>query len=338
MIRAAVHLAERFDLPDMLSNAAIALLVGRTNRVLQASGPGATAQFARDMQGFAVAEHAEAANAQHYEVPAAFFQNVLGPHMKYSSCHYGAARNLAEAEAEALVLTAAHAALEPGQRILELGCGWGSLSLFMAERFRDARILAVSNSRSQRAHIMEQARRLGLGNVEVVAADINRFDPGERFDRIVSVEMFEHLSNWAAILRRARGWLEPDGRLFLHVFAHERTPYRFDHGNKADFIARHFFTGGIMPSHALIGEFANSFGVEAEWRWGGEHYARTARDWLANYDKNRGAIAEVLQDVYGRDAAIWRRRWRLFFLATAGLFGHESGQPWGVSHYRLKPT
>ncbi len=167
---------------------------------------------------------------------------------------------------------------------------------------------------------------------------MNEFATDARFDRIVSVEMFEHMSNWRGLLGRARGWLRPDGRLFLHVFSHRDQPYRFDPEDKADWIAQHFFTGGIMPSHGLIRQFPELFEVEAEWRWNGRHYRRTAQDWLANYDRHEDAIGRVLRDTYGADAGLWRRRWRLFFLATAGLFGFEDGSEWGVSHYRLAPA
>jgi cyclopropane-fatty-acyl-phospholipid synthase len=337
MIAAATALAERLPLPDAITRAAIQFLVSRTDRSLRAK-TSATEEFAREMPGFRIAEYAEAANTQHYEVPAAFFRLVLGPHMKYSSCYYEAGDTLASAERRALDLTVQHANIADGQRILELGCGWGSLSLFMAELLPGAEIVAISNSASQRAHIEAQQRMRALTNLRVVTADINTFDPGQRFDRIVSVEMFEHLSNWHEIFARAKTWLRPEGRMFLHVFSHDHSPYRFDHGSRADFIARHFFTGGIMPSHALASQFSESFIVDDCWRWSGRHYERTARDWLANYDANRAAILDVLRDVYGADAALWHRRWRLFFLATAGLFGYRDGGPWGVSHYRLRPT
>lgn len=336
MIAAGIRLAERLPLPDALARGAIRLLVARTDRGLRRLDAQATEAFARDMAGWAIAEHTDAANAQHYELPASFFAHVLGPHMKYSSCFYAPGDRLASAEERALALTAGHARLRDGQRILELGCGWGSLSLWMAERYPGAQILAVSNSASQKAHIMMKAGERGLRNLTVHTADINVFEPEATFDRIVSVEMFEHLSNWRAILQRMRFWLVPEGRAFLHVFSHEAAPYRFDHRNQHDFIAQHFFTGGIMPSHDLIGQFDDCFAIEKEWRWNGTHYAATARDWLANYDANRASILPVLSDVYGSEAAIWDRRWRLFFLATAGLFGYRGGMPWGVSHYLLR--
>ena len=291
------------------------------------------------MAAFPIAEHTEAANAQHYEVPAAFFAEVLGPRRKYSCCLYaGPETSLAEAEEAALAETCRHADLCDGQAILELGCGWGSLSLWMAERYPTARITAVSNSGSQRAFIERSARERALTNLRVITDDMNVFVPTARFDRIVSVEMFEHMANWVALLGRVRGWLRPDGRLFLHVFAHTTSPYRFDRRQRADWIAQHFFTGGIMPSQNLIRHFGDLFTTEAEWRWDGTHYARTARDWLERFDAHLPAIRPLLRDVYGAEARLWERRWRLFFLATEGLFGHAGGASWGVSHYLLRPA
>jgi cyclopropane-fatty-acyl-phospholipid synthase len=286
-----------------------------------------------------IAEHPQAANAQHYELPASFFAHALGPAKKYSCCFYeDGAADLGEAEISALEATVRRAELRDGQRILELGCGWGSLSLFMASRYPAARITAVSNSASQRAFISSEAARRGFGNLEVVTADMNAFATQERFDRIVSVEMFEHMANWRALLARIRAWLAPDGALFIHIFTHRRAAYRFDHGDNSDWIAQHFFTGGIMPSQGLIRQFADLFTVEREWRWSGANYQRTALDWLANFDARGNEIDAILSDVYGAEARLWRRRWRLFFLATAGLFGDSAGAEWGVGHYRLRPT
>ncbi len=335
----AGRLVESTPLPDPLTRLGIAALVGRTRRGLSRLPAASEARFAAEMAGFPIAEHAERANEQHYELPPAFFELTLGPRRKYSCGFYDReGATLAEAELSALEATMAHAGLTDGQRILELGCGWGSLTLFMAERLPGAAITAVSNSAPQRAHIEAEARRRGLGNVRVVTADMNDFAPHARFDRVVSVEMFEHMANWRPLLERIRGWLEPDGRLFLHVFSHRSQPYRFDHGDPGDWIAQHFFTGGIMPSRGLIRHFPDLFAVEQEWNWNGRHYARTAMDWLANFDANRPAVDAVLREVYGRDADIWARRWRIFYLATAGLFGHAGGEEWGVSHYRLRPV
>ncbi|MCS0497723.1 cyclopropane-fatty-acyl-phospholipid synthase family protein [Ancylobacter sp. MQZ15Z-1] len=338
LIATAGRVAERLPLPDSLTRLGIDMLVGRTRRALAAQPPGTERRFAEEMAARPIAEHPERANDQHYELPPEFFALTLGPHRKYSCCLYDkGAATLAEAELHALEETCAHAGLEDGQRILELGCGWGSLSLFMAERFPAARIVAVSNSAPQRLHIEGEARARGLANLEVLTADMNAFDTRDMFERIVSVEMFEHMANWRALLERARGWLAPEGRLFLHVFTHRAVPYRFDHADEEDWIAQHFFTGGIMPSEGLVRCVSDSFAVEGEWRWSGRNYARTAEDWLARFDANRGRIDEVLRDVYGAEGGLWRRRWRLFYLATAGLFGHRGGEEWGVSHYLLRP-
>ncbi|MDU0343224.1 SAM-dependent methyltransferase [Bosea rubneri] len=329
---------EALPLPDSVSRLVIASLVGRTDRML-ASQPGNAAFFAREMAELPIALHTDAANAQHYEVPAAFFNQVLGPRRKYSCCYFAdPGDSLATAEDRALALSAEHAGLADGQDILELGCGWGSLSLWMAQAYPKARIVSVSNSASQRAFIEQRARERGLHNLRVITADMNDFAHGERFDRVVSVEMFEHMANWRTLLGRVHGWLKPDGRLFLHVFAHAQGCYRFEAGDNADWIARHFFTGGIMPCAALAHQFPDLFAVEAEWRWSGEHYRRTAEDWLANFDRNLPAIAPILRGVYGEEALLWQRRWRLFFLATSGLFGHAGGSSWGVNHYRLRPV
>ena len=333
----AARAVERTPIPDAVAKLGVGYLVGRARRQLDADRPDESL-FVRQMDQRPIAIATDDANRQHYELPAAFFALILGPRRKYSSCLYEGDASLADAEERALAETCAHAGLADGQQILELGCGWGALSLWMAEQYPASRITAVSNSASQRAFIEAEARRRGLGHLRVITADMNDFTIGAKFDRIVSVEMFEHMSNWRALLGRARDWLKADGRLFLHVFSHRSHAYGFDAADEADWIAQHFFTGGIMPSHGLIRQFSDLFEVEAEWRWSGAHYRRTALAWLANYDRNAAAIAEILREIYGDDWRTWRRRWRLFLLATAGLFGAERGAVWGVSHYRLGPT
>lgn len=339
IVASLLNQVERLPLPDSLLKFGVATLVGRTSRRLAREGGISDSDFVETMDDFPVAVHVEEANAQHYELPPAFFGLVLGPHRKYSCCLYDAAEiTLAQAELRSLEESAAHAELKDGQTVLELGCGWGSLSLFMAERYPASRIVSVSNSKPQRLHIEGEAARRGLANLTVITADMNNFAPSRRFDRIVSVEMFEHMSNWRELLKRARSWIEPDGRVFIHVFSHRDSSYRFDHGDNADWIAQHFFTGGIMPSHGLLRQFGGSFSVEQDWRWSGRNYERTALDWLRNFDANRDAVRKIFGEVYGADAQLWMRRWRLFFLATAGLFGYGGGSEWAVSHYRLKPT
>lgn len=332
----AIWAAERVPLPDSAIRAAIHRLCGRTAARLAEADYQSDAVFAQEMSVRAVAEHTDAANAQHYKIPAGFFAKVLGPNLKYSSCFFKDAEStLQEAEEEALRQTIEHADLADGQSILELGCGWGSLSLSVARQFPNASITAVSNSDSQRKFIEAAAAARGLRNLRVITQDMNVFDPKRQFDRIVSVEMFEHMMNWRELMTRVRSWLAPDGRFFMHVFTHRSGTYLFDQTDPHDWIGQHFFTGGVMPSHQLIRQYADLFEIEKEWRWSGVHYQRTARDWLANFDRNRTQIASILRPVYGSQTRLWMRRWRWFFLATAGLFGYAHGEEWGVSHYRL---
>ena len=329
-------LAERFPVPDSLVIAGIRRKVGETQRLLSTAAATDDA-FAADMMAHPIAEHPEEANAQLYELPPEFFKLALGPRRKYSSCLYPKGNEtLAEAEECALEETAVHADLRDGQEILELGCGWGSLSLWMARQFPNSPIVAVSNSNSQREFIEGEAAKRGLKNLAVITADMNGFDPDRTFDRIVSVEMFEHMMNWRALMTRVRGWLAPEGRFFMHIFSHRAGSYLFDRADREDWIAQHFFTGGVMPSHHLIRQYADLFAVEKEWRWSGAHYQRTALDWLERFDARRDEIEAILREVYGNDTGLWMRRWRWFFLATAGLFGYADGSEWGVSHYRMK--
>jgi cyclopropane-fatty-acyl-phospholipid synthase len=330
----AGRIAESVTVPDMVTRLGIGAMVGRTRRELAGAPAAAESNFARAMRQSPIARNTREANQQHYELPPEFFALCLGPQRKYSCCLYPTGREtLGEAEDAALAETVAHAQLADGQQILELGCGWGSLSLFMAQRYPAAQITAVSNSRPQRAAIEAMAQARGVRNLRVITADMNEFSIDQRFDRVVSVEMFEHMANWPALLERVRGWMRDEARLFLHVFSHRAVPYAFDHGDKADWIAQYFFTGGIMPSHGLLRQVADQFTIEQEFRWNGRHYERTALDWLANFDRNAAAIRPILRDVYGDGAKLWFRRWRIFFLATAGLFGSAAGEEWGVSHY-----
>lgn len=339
IIASTIQTFEQAPVPDAATRFFMNALVARTSRQFAKNGCDETAAFVRDMRALPIAVHTDIANTQHYEVPAEFFALTLGARRKYSCCFYESETStLDAAEAAALALTAERARLADGQRILELGCGWGSLSLWMAEAYPGAEITAVSNSHSQRAYIEKQAAKRNIENLQVITADAQAFKPDGHFDRLVSIEMFEHMANWGPLLARAKSWLKPDGLMFMHVFSHVTTPYRFDHNDPADWIGNYFFTGGLMPNHDLIKAFTESFTVTEDWRWSGAHYARTANDWLANFDRNSDEIMKMFKDVYGSDARIWHRRWRLFFLATATLFGYADGREWGVSHYLLKPT
>ncbi|MBR1225441.1 MULTISPECIES: cyclopropane-fatty-acyl-phospholipid synthase family protein [unclassified Bradyrhizobium] len=329
--------AERVPLPDVIIRAAIHRLCSRTATRLAIGNAESDAWFADEMAARAIAEYSDEATAQHHEVPSAFFALVLGPHRKYSSCFYREpATTLQEAEEEALRQTVGHADIADGQSILEFGCGWGSLSLWMARQFPHSEVTAVSNSASQRQFIEGEAGKRGLKNLRVVTSEMNLFDPQMQFDRIVSVEMFEHLLNWRELMSRIRSWLKPDGRFFMHIFTHRSGAYLFDRADGEDWVAQHFFTGGMMPSHHLIRQYSDLLEIEKEWRWSGLHYHRTAQDWLANFDLHREEIEAVLRPVYGGETALWMRRWRWFFLATSGLFGYADGSEWGISHYRMK--
>ena len=277
----------------------------------------------------------EAANEQHYELPAAFFSEVLGKHRKYSCCYWpDRGTTLDEAEEHSLALTAERARLADGQDILELGCGWGSLTTWMAERYPNARVTAVSNSHSQRQAITERLQALGRNNVRVITADINDFEPDRQFDRVVSVEMFEHVRNHRALFSRISRWLKPDGTLFAHVFCHRQAAYTFESTGPDDWLGRYFFTGGIMPSDDLFLHYQDDLRLVRRWRWSGEHYRRTAEAWLDNMDRARTSLRPLFAETYGQDAAkTWWIRWRVFFMSCAELFGYAKGSEWWVSHY-----
>jgi cyclopropane-fatty-acyl-phospholipid synthase len=329
--------AERVPLPDLVIRAAIQRLCSRAATRLASDDADSDAGFADEMAARAIVGLTGEANARHDEAPAAFFARVLGPNRKRSACFYKEPKStLQEAEEEALRQTVDHAELADGQSILELGCGWGSLSLWMARQFPRSEITAVTNSRAQGDYIGSEAAARGWKNLRVVTSDMKVFEPERQFDRIVSIEMFEQIMDWRELLTRVRSWSAPDGRVFMHIFTHRSGAYLFDRADPEDWIAQLFFTGRMMPSHHLIRQYADLFEVEKEWRWSGTHYQRTALDWLRNFDSNRGAIKATLRQVYGKDTSLWMRRWRWFFLATSGLFGYAGGSEWGVSHYRLK--
>jgi len=329
--------AGRVPLPDVIVRAAIHQLCSRSATRLATGNAESDAWLADEMAVRASAGHADQADLRRHEVPAEVFARLLGPNRKYSCCFYReAASTLQEAEEEALRQTVEHADLAGGQSILELGCGWGALSLWMARQFPDSQVTAISSSNTQRQYIEGEAAKRGLTNLRVITSDMNRFAPEARFDRILAIEMFEHMVNWRELMLRLRTWLEPDGRLFLHIFAHRSGAHLFDRADDEDWIAQHFFTGGVMPSHHLIRQYADLFEVEKEWRWSGVPYQRTAQDWLDNFDSHRDEIERALRKVHGGETALWMRRWRWFLLATAGLFGYSGGSEWGVSHYRPK--
>ncbi|MBC7802449.1 MAG: class I SAM-dependent methyltransferase [Candidatus Parcubacteria bacterium] len=337
--RIALDWVEQGYLPDAVVRRGIRRLLGERLAALAPEDCEAAAlrieDFLREMDAAEIAPLPHLANAQHYEVPAEFFALALGPNRKYSSCWWpDGVATLERAEEAALAETCARAGLADGQRILELGCGWGSLTLWMARQYPNARITAVSNSTSQRAHIEAEARARRLANLTVITADMNRFDIEPGFDRVVSVEMFEHMRNWRALLGRVHGWLRPGGRFFMHVFCHRSVPYAFLEAGPSDWMSRHFFSGGMMPSDELALRFQDRLHLQRRWRWDGTHYQRTAEAWLANLDRNRDSALPVLARTYGEgEARMWLQRWRIFFMACAELFGYDGGRQWWVSHY-----
>jgi cyclopropane-fatty-acyl-phospholipid synthase len=339
----AIDCVERGWVPDLATRAAIRRLCSQRLGECQQSNCELEREdlesFLSDMRRGPIAPVPERANEQHYELPASFFGHVLGPHRKYSCCWWPAGvDSLEAAEAASLGETCARAELADGQEILELGCGWGSLSLWMASRYPGSRVTAVSNSRPQREYIESEARRRGIENLQVITADMNRLHFNRSFDRVVSVEMFEHMRNYERLLRRISGWLRPEGRLFVHIFCHRRFAYPFETDGDDNWMGRYFFTGGIMPSDDLLARFSDDLRVERQWRWNGQHYQRTSDAWLHNLDRNRDQVMPILEEAYGRaESHRWFHRWRMFFLAVSELFGYRGGEEWFVGHYLLRP-
>ncbi|WMJ69317.1 class I SAM-dependent methyltransferase [Stenotrophomonas sp. 24(2023)] len=335
--------AERGWVPDAALRWGIRRLCAQRLQEERAGGQQAQAeQFARriaELAGSPLALHTDAANRQHYEVPAAFFQACLGRRLKYSSCYYRTGtETLDQAEDAMLALYGQRAGLADGQEILELGCGWGSLTLWMAERYPGARITAVSNSHSQRAYILAQCQARGLDNVQVMTCDVNQLAlPSGRFDRCVSVEMFEHMRNYDRLLGNIARWLRCDGALFVHIFAHRTLMYPFETAGEDNWMGRHFFTGGLMPAADTLLHFQQDLQLQQRWLLDGTHYQRTANHWLANQDAHRATLMPVLQQAYGDGAPVWWHRWRMFWMACAELFGYDGGQQWLVAHYLFRP-
>lgn len=278
----------------------------------------------------------EKANEQHYEVPPAFFENVLGKHLKYSSGYWpDGVNSLDESEESMLELSFERAQLADGDSILELGCGWGSLTCYMASKLPNSKITAVSNSKDQKEHILNRCKNQGLDNIEVITADMNDFGTENKYDRVVSIEMFEHMRNYKKLLSKISSWLHDDGKLFIHIFTHQSVVYPFENQGEADWMAREFFSGGMMPSHDLLLHFQDDLIIDDVWSMSGTHYEKTSLAWVNKMDANKDSIMKIFLKTYGDDAKLWFQRWRIFFMSCEKLFGYNNGSEWGVSHYRF---
>lgn len=343
-----IDLCERGVIPDALARMGMRRLIAR-RLVDEANRHGEVRSarfntFLEELKSSAIAVLTQAANEQHYEVPAEFFHAHLGPMLKYSCCLYRSGRErLAEAEQAMMECYAERAGLADGQRILDLGCGWGSFSLWAAARFPNAKVMGLSNSNGQREFIEKTAAERGLHNLQILTGNVVDFEFSQAgvaadFDRIVSIEMFEHMKNYGLLLAKLGRWLRADGRLFVHVFAHKLLAYHFEDKEQSDWMTRYFFQGGTMPSEHLFMHFQDDLRINRHWWVDGKHYQRTANDWLANMDAARDRIMPVFGACYGKqDAAIWFQRWRMFYMAVAELFGYADGNEWGVAHYLFEP-
>lgn len=326
-------LAERRLLPDSFIRWGIRQQLKAHSKELL-KNPKADSRWIEELSRGPIAVATQTSKEQHYEVPTDYFLTVLGPHLKYSACLWESGQSdLAAAEQAMLSLSAQRAQLTDGQSILELGCGWGSFSLWMAEQYPNSQITAMSHSTTQKAYIDSQAAKRGLTNLEVLTCDINHFNTHTSYDRIVSIEMFEHLRNHRALFDQLASWLKPDGKLFVHIFTHFRSTYLFEVEHERDWMAEHFFTGGMMPSVELLPLCAEAFIEDERWAINGRHYSQTLEAWLKKQDAAETTVLHLFKETYGKDARLWLQRWRIFYLACSELFAYQSGNEWAVTHY-----
>ncbi|MFN2333331.1 MAG: cyclopropane-fatty-acyl-phospholipid synthase family protein [Wenzhouxiangellaceae bacterium] len=334
----AIDWAERGWVPDFVLRLAIRQLLRIRLADEHAGHPDRQAEtyaaVVDELRKSPIAIETTAANRQHYEVPPAFYRIALGQHLKYSSgLWHDTTVDLNQAEQNMLELTCKRAALEDGQQILELGCGWGSLTLWMAKCYPNSRITAVSNSASQRDFILDQARQRGLGNLNVLTRDVNELELEARFDRVVSVEMFEHVRNYQHLMGRIAHWLKPGGLLFVHIFCHRLLMYPFETEGQGNWMGRHFFTGGLMPAADTLLCFQDDLKFQRRWLIDGTHYSKTARAWLERLDRERASARAVLAADSSVSPDLQIQRWRMFFMACEELFGYDHGRQWMVGHF-----
>nr|AJD20225.1 coclaurine N-methyltransferase [Podophyllum peltatum] len=341
-IKAGLQMLEANLLPDFLLRRAARMLLSMRLRV--SYKPTAAEQlldlmeFAHSLKEFPISIHQDEANSQHYEVPAEFYKLVLGKHLKYSSSYFSKPTSrLDESEQAMLELYCERAQLVDGQKVLDLGCGWGSFSLYAAKKFPQSRITGLSNSNTQKDFIEEECRKQGITNVNIITSDINVFEAGTTYDRIVSIEMFEHMKNYKELLKKISSWMKPDALLFVHIFVHKVFAYHFQDSGDDDWMARSFFTGGTMPADGLLLYFQDDLSILNHWRVSGNHYSRTSEEWLKNMDRNLEPIKIIFAKTYGEnEIRKWIAYWRTFFLAVSELFGYNNGEEWMVSHYLFK--
>ena len=332
-----INLAERGWLPDTVVRFGIKRLLSK--RLLrETSKENNFHEIVKAMSQGPLAIKTDQANDQHYEVPATFFEIMLGKALKYSCASFeNGEKDLDAAESSMLELTMNRARISEGMKILELGCGWGSLTIAMAEKFPGSNIVAVSNSNTQKEFIEEKCKTRGIRNLEVITSDMNDFRTDEKFDRILSVEMFEHMRNYSKLFELIHGWLDDQGKLFFHVFCHKDTPYFFEENNRDDWMAKNFFSGGVMPAFDWLPRCAGELALEDRWAVNGRHYGRTLEAWLAKADDHRRPLIRLLEEGYGEgEGAVWLQRWRMFFMACAELFNYGGGDEWFVGHYRFR--
>ena len=295
------------------------------------------ANFIEELQSSPIALSTKIANEQHYEVPPAFFQEIMGAHLKYSCGLFDKNTiSLDEAEENMLQLYIERLDIKNNQKILDLGCGWGSFSLYAAAKFPNSTFVAVSNSNDQIEFINNTAAARSLENIKAIKQDMNNLSLDESFDRIISIEMFEHMRNYGALLKKLRNHLHNDGKMFVHIFTHRDHPYPYEVRGPSDWMSKYFFTSGLMPSHDIFSYFEEDLVVEQSWKINGSHYARTCNLWLENHYKNKKTILDIFTGHYPNPRQ-WFVRWQLFFLACEKLFAYNEGKEWFVSHYLLVP-
>ncbi|GAA4345320.1 SAM-dependent methyltransferase [Kangiella taiwanensis] len=344
MIKTIISMMESGTLPDTVIRAGIRKLCKQRLEEEHINDIEAQSEqydrFLQELRRSDIAIKTDKANEQHYEVPADFYLLSLGEHLKYSGCLWDEnTQTLSEAEENMLELYTKRGEFVDGQSILELGCGWGSLTLYLAKKYPNSQITTISNSSSQRQFIESKAKERGLSNIEVITVDINQFETDKTFDRIVSIEMFEHIRNYQQLFQRIEQWLNDEGKVFLHIFCHRYLMYPFEEEGDDNWMGKYFFSGGQMPAADTFLHFQGNLDLEKRWLLSGKHYEKTSNAWLENTDKNKDSILSVFEKVYGeKEAKIWLQRWRIFFMSCAELFGLHNGNEWLIAHYRFSKT